>query len=105
MEYLSFLIFLIIVSLIAVALVFSQLATITMSLTLEHTFVFRVIIAELKDKIKLAKIENKELSYDEILDSLPKTLKVIRLNLDKVDKSIYPQYDSIMCKNVIYKIS
>ncbi len=65
----------------------------------KNAFAFKGIIAELKDKIELAKIENKELSYDEILDSLTEALNIIRPNLDKVDKSIYPKYDSAMHQN------
>lgn len=57
-------------------------------------------MAKLKDKIKLVKIENKELSYDEILDSLTEILNIIRPTLEKVNKSIYPKYDSAMHNNI-----
>lgn len=66
----------------------------------KNAFAFKGIIAKLKDKIELAKIENKELSYDEILDSLTEALNIIRPNLEKVDKSIYPKYDSAMRQNI-----
>ena len=65
----------------------------------KNAFAFKGIIAELKDKLEMAKIENKELSYDEILDSLTEVLNTIRPNLEKVDKSIYPKYDSAMHQN------
>lgn len=67
----------------------------------KNAFAFKGIIAELKDKLEMAKIENKELSYDEILDSLTEALNTIRPNLEKVDKSIYPKYDSAMHQNIL----
>ena len=43
-------------------------------------------IADLIDKLELAKIENKEISNDEILDRLKELIPMIRPNLEKFDK-------------------
>ena len=51
-------------------------------------------IADLIDKLELAKIENKEISNDEILDGLKELIPMIRPNLEKFDKSKYPSFDS-----------
>ncbi len=51
-------------------------------------------IADLIDKLELAKIENKEISNDEILDRLKELIPMIRPNLEKFDKSKYPSFDS-----------
>lgn len=51
-------------------------------------------IADLIDKLELAKIENKEISNDEILDRLRELIPMIRPNLEKLDKSKYPSFDS-----------
>lgn len=51
-------------------------------------------IADLIDKLELAKIENKEISNDEILDRLKELIPMIRSNLEKFDKSKYPSFDS-----------
>ena len=45
------------------------------------------------DRIELAELQNKEVSNDDILDDLKKALNLIRPNLEKVDKSIYPKVD------------
>ena len=50
-------------------------------------------IADLIDKLELAKIENKEISNDEILDRLKELIPMIRPNLEKLDKSKYPKFD------------
>jgi len=50
-------------------------------------------IADLIDKIELAKIEKKEISNDEILDRLKEIIVLIRPNLEKLDKSKYPSFD------------
>lgn len=50
-------------------------------------------IADLIDKIELAKIENKEISNDEILERLKELIPMIRPNLEKFDKSKYPSFD------------
>ena len=50
-------------------------------------------IADLIDKIELAKIEKKEISNDEILDRLKEIIILIRPNLEKLDKSKYPSFD------------
>ena len=47
-------------------------------------------IADLIDKLELAKIEKKNLSNDEILDRLKELIPMIRPNLEKFDKSKYP---------------
>lgn len=51
-------------------------------------------IADLIDKLELAKIENKEISNEEILDMLKELIPMIRPNLEKFDKSKYPSFDS-----------
>ena len=51
-------------------------------------------IADLIDKLELAKIEKKEISNDEILDRLKELIPMIRPNLEKLDKEKYPKYDS-----------
>lgn len=51
-------------------------------------------IADLIDKLELAKIENKKISNDEILDRLKELIPMIRPNLEKFDKSKYPSFDS-----------
>lgn len=50
-------------------------------------------IADLIDKLELAKIENKEILNDEILDRLKELIPMIRPNLEKFDKSKYPSFD------------
>ena len=50
--------------------------------------------ADLIDKLELAKIENKEISNDEILDRLKELIPMIRPNLEKFDKSKYQSFDS-----------
>lgn len=50
-------------------------------------------IADLIDKLELAKIENKEISNDEILERLKEIIVLIRPNLEKFDKSKYPAFD------------
>lgn len=50
-------------------------------------------IADLIDKLELAKIENKEISNDEILERLKELIPMIRPNLEKFDKSKYPAFD------------
>lgn len=62
-------------------------------------FICKGIIADLIDKIELAKIENKEISNDVILEQLKEILTVIRPNLDKMDKSKYPTFDKALHKN------
>ena len=47
-------------------------------------------IADLIDKIELAKIEKREISNDEILERLKELIPMIRPNLEKLDKSKYP---------------
>lgn len=51
-------------------------------------------IADLIDKLELAKISNKEISNDEILERLKELIPMIRPNLEKFDKSKYPSFDS-----------
>ena len=50
-------------------------------------------IADLIDKLELANIENKEISYDEILERLKELIPMIRPNLEKFDKLKYPSFD------------
>ena len=51
-------------------------------------------IADLIDKLELAKISNKEISNDEILDRLTEIIDLIKPNLEKFDKSKYPSFDN-----------
>ena len=50
-------------------------------------------IADLIDKLELAKIENKEIANDEILERLKELIPMIRPNLEKLDKEKYPKFD------------
>lgn len=50
-------------------------------------------IADLIDKLELAKISNREISNDEILERLKELIPMIRPNLEKFDKSKYPAFD------------
>lgn len=50
-------------------------------------------IADLIDKLELAKIEKKEISNDEILDRLKELIPMIKPNLEKLDKEKYPKFD------------
>ena len=50
-------------------------------------------ITDLIDKLELAKISNKEISNDEILERLKELIPMIRPNLEKFDKSKYPSFD------------
>ena len=59
-------------------------------------FVVKGCIADLIDKLELAKIEKKEISNDEILDRLKEIIPMIRPNLEKFDKSKYPSFDSAL---------
>lgn len=51
-------------------------------------------IADLIDKLELAKISNKEISNDEVLDRLKEIIVLIKPNLEKFDKEKYPSFDS-----------
>lgn len=59
-----------------------------------NAFAVKGLIADLIDKLELAKIEKKELSNDEILDSLKEIIPIIKPNIEKLDKSIYPTIDT-----------
>lgn len=59
----------------------------------DNAFGCKGVIADLIDRIELAKLQNKEVSNDDILEDLKKALNLIRPNLEKVDKSIYPKVD------------
>lgn len=59
-------------------------------------FAVKGCIADLIDKLELAKIEKKEISNDEILDRLKEIIPMIRPNLEKFDKSKYPSFDSAL---------
>ncbi len=50
-------------------------------------------IADLIDKIELAKIEKKEIANNEILERLTEIIIMIKPNLEKLDKSKYPIHD------------
>ena len=50
-------------------------------------------IADLIDKLELAKISNKEISNDEVLERLKEIIVLIKPNLEKFDKSKYPSFD------------
>ncbi len=56
-------------------------------------------IADIIDKIELAKIEKKEISNDIILERLKDLITMIRPNLEKFDKSKYPEYDDGLFSN------
>lgn len=59
-------------------------------------FAVKGCIADLIDKLELAKIEKKEISNDEILDRLREIIPMIKPNLEKFDKSKYPSFDSAL---------
>lgn len=59
----------------------------------DNAFACKGVIADLIDRIELAKIENKEISNEDILEDLKRILILIRPNLEKADKSIYPKVD------------
>ena len=59
----------------------------------KNDFAIKGSIADLIDKIELAKLEKKELSNDEILERLKELIPMIKPNLDKFDKSKYPAHD------------
>ncbi len=52
----------------------------------KNDFAIKGGIADLIDKLELAKLENKEVSNDEILDRLKELIPMIRPNLEKFDK-------------------
>lgn len=59
----------------------------------KNDFAIKGGIADLIDKLELAKLENKEVSNDEILDRLKELIPMIRPNLEKFDKEKYPKFD------------
>ena len=59
----------------------------------KNDFAIKGGIADLIDKLELAKIENKTISNDEILDRLKELIPMIRPNLEKLDKEKYPKFD------------
>ena len=59
----------------------------------KNDFAIKGGIADLIDKLELAKLENKEISNDEILDRLKELIPIIRPNLEKFDKEKYPKFD------------
>ncbi len=59
----------------------------------KNDFAIKGGIADLIDKLEIAKIEKKEISNDEILDRLKELIPMIRPNLEKFDKSKYPSFD------------
>ena len=62
-------------------------------------------IADLIDKLELAKIEKKEIPNDVILDRLKEIILLIRPNLEKFDKSKYPSYDPALFPKKVIKFS
>ena len=50
----------------------------------------------IKNKLELAKIENKKIANDEILDRLKELIPMIRPNLEKLDKEKYPKFDRVL---------
>ena len=64
-----------------------------------NAFACKGVIADLIDKIELAKIENKEIPNDVILEDLKELLKMIQPNLQKFDKSMYLKYDRTLFDN------
>lgn len=59
----------------------------------KNDFAIKGGIADLIDKLELAKIEKKEIPNDEILDRLKELIPMIRPNLEKFDKEKYPKFD------------
>ena len=59
----------------------------------KNDFAIKGGIADLIDKLELAKLENKEVSNDEILARLKELIPMIRPNLEKFDKEKYPKFD------------
>ena len=59
----------------------------------KNDFAIKGGIADLIDKLEIAKIENKEIPNDEILDRLKELIPMIRPNLEKLDKAKYPKFD------------
>lgn len=59
----------------------------------KNDFAIKGGIADLIDKLELAKIEKKEISNDEILVRLKELIPMIRPNLEKFDKEKYPKFD------------
>lgn len=59
----------------------------------KNDFAIKGGIADLIDKLELAKIEKKEIQNDEILDRLKELIPMIRPNLEKFDKEKYPKFD------------
>ena len=64
-----------------------------------NAFACKGVIADLIDKIELAKIENKEIPNDVILEDLKELLTMIQPNLQKFDKSMYIKYDRAVLDN------
>ena len=62
----------------------------------KNAFACKGIIADIIDKIELAKIEKKEISNDEILERLKEFIPMIRPNLEKFDKKKYPNIDTCL---------
>ena len=59
----------------------------------KNAFACKGIIADLIDKIEISKTKNKEISNDEILETLKEVITLIRPNLEKLDTSKYPDVD------------
>lgn len=59
----------------------------------KNDFAIKGGIADLIDKLEVAKLENKEISNDEIIERLKELIPIIRPNLEKFDKEKYPKFD------------
>ncbi len=63
-------------------------------------FAIKGCIADLIDKIELSKLENKEITNDDILERLNEIIPMISPNLEKLDKSKYPPLDKGLLPNI-----
>lgn len=61
----------------------------------KNAFACKGIIADIIDKLELSKIEGREkITNEEILDNLKDVINLIKHNLEKLDKSKYPTFDT-----------
>lgn len=61
----------------------------------KNAFACKGVIADIIDKLELSKIEEREkISTDEIIENLKDVIDLIKPNLEKFDKSKYPNYDA-----------
>lgn len=64
----------------------------------KNTFACKGAIYELIDKIEMANAKNQKISDNDIVEDLKNIVALLRPNLEKVDKSIYPKYDRALFK-------